>query len=63
MRNFAPSMPALRHKWAVTLHIGKATPGALFFGDLNYHYQISIKDKCRGDAYGCVYTQPECAEG
>jgi hypothetical protein len=23
-----------------------------------------IKDKCRGDAYGCVYdTQPECAEG
>jgi len=30
MRNFAPSMPTLRHKWAVTLHIGKATPGALF---------------------------------
>ena len=23
-----------------------------------------IKDKSRGDAYGCVYdTQPECAEG
>jgi len=30
MRIFASSMPALRHKWAVTLHIGKATPGALF---------------------------------
>ena len=26
--------------------------------------KISIKDKRRGDAYGCVYdTQPECAEG
>ena len=26
--------------------------------------KLLIKDKCRGDAYGCVYhAQPECAEG
>ena len=47
--------------WGTTLW--KSDTVRFVFGHLNYHYQISFKDKRRGDAYGCVYTQPECAEG
>ncbi len=48
--------------WSTTLW--KSDTVRFVFGHLNYHYQISFKDKRRGDAYGCVYyTQPECAEG
>jgi hypothetical protein len=39
------------------LHCGKATLYALFLSCLNYHNQISIKDNCRSDAYGCVYQR------
>ena len=45
------------------LHCGKSDTVRFVFGDLNYHHQIPSKDNSRGDAYGCVYTQPECAEG
>ena len=48
--------------WSTTLR--KSDTVRFVFDYLNYHNQISFKDKCRGDAYGCVYhTQPECAEG
>ena len=46
------------------LHCGISDTVRFVFDYLNYHNQISFKDICRGDAYGCVYhTQPECAEG
>ena len=41
----------------------KATLYALFLAAWTSEIQTLIKDKCRGDAYGCVYTQPGCAEG
>ena len=45
------------------LHCGISDTVRFVFGSLNYHNQRPIKDNSRGDAYGCVYTQPECAEG
>jgi len=48
---------------AGALHCGISDTVRFVFGDLNCHNQIPSKDNSRGDAYGCVYTQPECAEG
>jgi len=49
-------------RWSTTLW--KSDTVRFVFGYLNVGNSISIKDKCRGDAYGCVYyAQPECAEG
>ena len=58
----------LCHPWMTklvggALHCGISDTVRFVFGDLNYHNQIPSKDNSRGEAYGCVYTQPECAEG
>ena len=48
--------------WSTTLW--KSDTARFVFGYLNVGNSISIKDKRRSDAYGCVcHTQPECAEG
>ena len=45
------------------LHCGISDTVRFVFDYLNYHNQNLFQRQCRGDAYGCVYTQPKCAEG
>ena len=49
--------------WSTTLW--KSDTVRFVFGLLERRkLKLLNKDKCRGDAYGCVYhAQPECAEG
>ncbi len=62
--NFAITLRQASLPLSKKLHCGISDTVRFVFGCLNYHIQISIKDKRRGDAYGCVYhTQPECAGG
>ena len=48
-------------RWSTTYW--KSDTVRFVFGGLNVGNSYPYQKQCRGDAYGCVYTQPECAEG